>query len=252
MSTIAIIQARFSSSRLPGKVLQDLAGKSLLAWTVDRAARASLVDRAVVATTSDAADDPVAEECVRRGYAFYRGSQYDVLDRYYQAALTFGAQTIVRITADCPLIDPQEIDRVIRLFRQSGADFACNRLPPPWKRTTPIGLDTEVCSFAGLERAWREASQKHEREHVMPYFYDCEGRFKVAVADMQPDASHFRWTVDTPEDLTLLREISARFPGNAFFAWQEVAALFEREPQLARINAHVQHKSGLEFDTRAG
>lgn len=252
MTTAAIIQARTNSSRLPGKVLLDLGGKPLLAWAVERAARAATVDTVLVATTTDPSDDAVEEFCREQGIAVSRGSQFDVLDRYYQAARGIGALTIVRLTADCPFVDPQEIDRVVNLFFASGADFACNRLPPPWKRTTPIGLDTEVCSFAGLERAWREAERKYEREHVMPFFYDVEGRFRVVVADLEADYSHLRWTVDTAADLALLREVVQRFPGRDDFSWREVLALFEREPHLAQINAGVRHKSGLDVDGRAG
>jgi spore coat polysaccharide biosynthesis protein SpsF len=250
LNIIAIIQARLASSRLPGKVLQDLGGQPLLAWVVERSRRAGLLTDVVVATTDDPADDPIAGFCARRGYPFYRGSQFDVLDRFYQAARQFKADAIVRITADCPLIDPAEIDRVVGVFLESGADFACNRLPPPWKRTTPIGLDTEVCSFAGLEQAWKEAREKYEREHVMPYFYDVEGRFKVVVADLDQDLSHLRWTVDTPEDLELLRAVVTRYEHPLEVTWREVLALFEREPELARINAAVRHKSGLDFDAR--
>lgn len=250
MNILALIQARLNSSRLPGKVLKDLGGRPLLAWAVERARRARTLTLTAVATTDDPADNPIEAFCREQGYPFFRGSQFDVLDRFYRAAVAFQADVVVRITADCPLIDPEEIDRVVTRFLESGADFACNRLPPPWKRTTPIGLDTEVCSFAGLERAWKEAALKHEREHVMPYFYDQPGRFRVEVADLEEDLSHYRWTVDTPEDLELLRQITARFPGRLDFSWREVLALVEREPELTRINAAVAHKSGLDVDTR--
>ncbi len=128
---------------------------------------------------------------------------------------------IVRVTADCPMIDPDEIDRVIQRFFDSGADFAANRLPPPYKRTSPIGMDTEVCSFAALERAWREADQAYQREHVMPYLYDQEGRFKVAVVDRQPDlGGHLRFTVDTPADLQQANEIYAALATGTTSRWR--------------------------------
>ena len=250
MRTVAIIQARMGSSRLPGKVLLDIAGEPMLARVVARARRAQAVDEVLVATTGDPADDPIAAFCQERGIACFRGSVFDVLDRFYGAAKAVQADVIVRITADCPVIDPEVIDRVVESFHAEGADFACNRLPPPAHRTYPIGLDTEVCAFSGLERAWKEATLPFEREHVMPYFYDEPGRFKVVVVDHDPDYGALRWTVDTAEDLTLLREIFARFDGRDDFSWREVLALVEREPELARINAGVRHKIGTEVDER--
>lgn len=250
MKVVALVQARLGSSRLPGKVLKDLGGEPLLAWCVERARRASTVTQVVVATTDDPADDPIVEFCAARGYDCFRGSQFDVLDRFYQAARHYAAEVVVRITADCPFIDPDLIDLTVQEFWRSGADFAANRLPPPWKRTYPIGLDTEVCSMAALERAWKESTQKFEREHVMPYFYDEDGRFKIHVLHHDPDYGSLRWTVDTPQDLELLRAVAGRFAGRMDFSWREVLALFQREPELARINAGVQHKTATDVDNR--
>jgi spore coat polysaccharide biosynthesis protein SpsF len=250
MRTVAIIQARMSSSRLPGKVLQDIAGQPMLVRVLERARKAKTVDDVIVATTTDSSDDPIETMCRARGYLVYRGSMFDVLDRYFGAARAAQADIVVRVTADCPVIDPAVIDQVVEAFHAQGADFACNRLPPPWKRTWPIGLDTEVCSIAGLERAWKEAKLPYEREHVMPFFYDVEGRFKVVVVDHDPDYGAQRWTVDTAEDLQLLREIFARFNGSNDFTWEDVLHLFEREPQLLQINAGVRHKVGTEVDAR--
>lgn len=247
-NTIAIIQARMSSSRLPGKVLQDIAGQPMLARVAGRARLAHTLDGVAVATTTDPADDAVEQLCRQRGFPCYRGSLFDVLDRYYQAACQFKAEVIVRLTADCPLIDPAEIDRTVDAFFASGVDFAANRLPEG--RTVPIGFDTEVCTFAALERAWREAQQPYEREHVMPYLYDTPGRFKVLRVKTQPDYGHLRWTVDTPEDLELVRAVYARFPGRDDFTYQEILALFAREPSLAHINAGVQHKTFKDIDER--
>jgi spore coat polysaccharide biosynthesis protein SpsF len=238
-----------SSSRLPGKVLLDLGGQPMLARVVERARRARTVDDVIVATTSDPADDPIESFCHERGFLVYRGSMFDVLDRFYGAARQAGAEVIARITADCPVIDPGVIDQVVDAFHSSGADFCCNRLPPPWPRTWPIGLDTEVCSFANLERAWKEAELPYEREHVMPYFYDVEDRFKVVVVEHDPDYGIYRWTVDTAEDLQLLREIFSRFPDDTF-TWLDVLHLVQREPRLALINAGVRHKIGTEVDAR--
>ncbi len=250
MRTIAIIQARMNSSRLPGKVLKDIASQPMIARVLERARRAASVDDAMIATTTDPSDDAIEVFCRERGYLVYRGSMFDVLDRFYNAAKMAQADVIVRVTADCPVIDPAVIDQTVALFHSSGADFACNRLPPPWKRTWPIGLDTEVCSFSGLERAWREAALPYEREHVMPFFYDQEGRFKVEVLDHDPDYGALRWTVDTAEDLVLLREIFKRFEGRDDFTWEDVLHLVQREPELNLINAGVRHKVGTEVDSR--
>jgi spore coat polysaccharide biosynthesis protein SpsF len=239
-----------ASSRLPGKVLRDIGGEPMLVRVVERVRRAGMVHAVGVATTTDPSDDPVAELCEARGYPLWRGSQFDVLDRYYRAAEQFGADVIVRVTADCPVIDPDVIDQAVKAFFEAGVDFAANRLPPPWKRTFPIGLDTEVVSLRALERAWKEAVEKHQREHVMPYFYDEEGRFRIRVIDTQPDYGSLRWTVDTPEDLELLRLIFARFDNRDDFDWKDIVALFEREPELAQINAKVRHKMGKEVDER--
>jgi spore coat polysaccharide biosynthesis protein SpsF len=239
-----------ASSRLPGKVLQDIGGEPMLVRVVERVRRARTVDAVAVATTDDPSDDPIAALCEARGYPLVRGSQFDVLDRYYRAAQQMDAGVIVRVTADCPVIDPDVIDLTVSAFFENGVDFAATRLPPPWKRTYPIGLDVEVVSFAGLERAWQEAGEKYQREHVMPYFYDQDGRFNILVIDTDPDYGSLRWTVDTPEDLELLRRIYARFDNRADFRWTDILALVQREPELAQVNASVRHKLGKEVDER--
>ncbi|RPJ02417.1 MAG: acylneuraminate cytidylyltransferase [Chloroflexi bacterium] len=277
---VAIIQARTSSSRLPGKVLQDIAGQPMLVRVVERVRRAKKVASVVVATTVDPSDDGIEALCAGRGYACFRGSLYDVLDRYYQASRRFEAGVIVRITADCPVIDPAVIDLTVSAYLgelPAGGpssldpyDFAANRLPPPWKRTYPIGLDTEVCSFAALERAWKEAGETHQREHVMPYLYEKStvvewpsgrileatppekgGRgFRVLLVNHERDYGSLRWTVDTPADLDLIRQVYLRFEGHDDFSWTDLLALFEREPALAQINAHIHHKTVHDVDER--
>ncbi len=266
------------ATRLPGKVLHDIAGQPMLVRVVERARRASLLDGFVVATTTEVQDEAVAELCQARGYPCFRGDQQDVLDRYYQAARAFKAESIVRITADCPIIDPQVIDETVQIAqssivsRQSKIDFAATRLPPPWGRTYPIGLDVEVCTFAALERAWEEAAEPYQREHVMPYLYEgvvftaeshplntvhCSLKtgstphsFHVALLNHDPDYGALRWTVDTPEDLELIRQVYARFDGRDDFGWHEVLALFECEPELAQINAAIKAKDLTESAKR--
>ncbi len=172
---VGMIQARMGSTRLPGKVLAEIAGVPMLVRTFERARRAATVDDWIVATTSDPADDTLEALCVEHGYRLFRGSVEDVLDRYHGAAVEAGADVVVRLTADCPLIDPALVDLTVRAFLDASppADLVVNRLPGA--RTYPIGLDVEVVSFAALDRAWREAVEPHQREHVLPYLYDLRG-----------------------------------------------------------------------------
>jgi len=244
----AIIQARMGSSRLPGKVLKDIGGEPMLFRVVVRARRARTISQVIVATTTDAGDDPVAAFCGSRGIPCFRGDPYDVLDRYYQAARLFSARVIVRLTADCPVIDPGEIDRTVDAFNAAGVDFAANRLPPPWKRTTPIGTDTEVVTFDALARAWREAEAKYAREHVMPYLYEEKGRFNILLVDHDPDLGHLRLTVDTPEDLELIRRIYAFFEDTDDFSLDEILTLLDQHPELLQVNAAVEHKGFKDVD----
>jgi len=262
-----------SSSRLPGKILADIAGQPMLQRVFIRTSRSATVTETIFATTTDSTDDPVAEYCDFSGIPFTRGSQFDVLDRYYQTALQAKADVVVRITADCPVIDSGLIDDVVNtvISDQSSVsskqfDFAANRLPPPWGRTYPIGLDTEVCTFAVLKRAWKEAKEPQHREHVMPYFYEgvkliTDNRplstgisprgFKVALLHHTTDFGDYRWTVDTPEDLEFMRQVYSHFDGRDDFSWKEVLDLVHHEPKLMEINAEVQHKTLKDIDKRA-
>ncbi len=247
---VAIIQARMSSSRLPGKVLKEAGGRPLLERMVERVRKAKLVTETLIATTVDPSDDELAEFCEKRKIAYFRGNLMDVLDRYYQAALNTQAEVIVRLTGDCPLIDADLIDKTIEALFKNQADFACNRLPPPLKRTYPIGLDVEVCTFAALEKAWNDAKDKHEREHVMPYLYEETGRFKVVKIDHTEDLGSLRWTVDTPQDLEFVRAVYKGLNNRNDFSWLDVLKLVREQPELAAINAGVQHKSMFDVDER--
>lgn len=250
-AVVAIVQARMGSSRLPGKVLADIGGKPMLARVVLRARRACFLEQVIVATTTDPGDDPIEAYCLSMGFPCFRGDPYDVLDRYYQAAKLFKADAIVRITADCPLIDPSEIDRTVQAFFDNKVDFAANRLPPPWKRTTPIGMDTEVVQFEALYRAWREADAKYAREHVMPYLYEEEGRFNTLLVQHDPDLGHLRLTVDTAQDLELVREIYTAFGNRDDFTLTDTLRLLDEKPGLLVLNADVTHKGYKEVDESA-
>jgi spore coat polysaccharide biosynthesis protein SpsF len=248
--TIAIIQARMGSSRLPGKVLLDLGGQSMLARVLNRASRTSGLDSLVVATTHDKGDDVLQEFCEQAGFACFRGDPYDVLDRYYRCARMVEAETVVRITADCPFIAPEEIARVLEVYQKGDYDFVANRLPPPFKRTTPIGMDTEVVSFANLEQAWQEAKEPYEREHVMPYFYDTVGRFKVKLVQRCPSLGNLRFTVDTPEDLALARQIYAAFENRDDFTLAELLATNAQHPEWQASVSAIKHKGFKDLDAR--
>lgn len=263
---VAIVQARMGSSRLPGKVLLDLAGSPMLGRVLVRTSRAATAQETLVATTAESADDPVAEYCDFSGIPVYRGDQFDVLDRYYQAAKAAEADVVVRITADCPVIDPVLIDDVVHALIEDEYDFVCNRLPPPWHRTYPIGLDTEACTFAALETAWKKAREPQQREHAMPYLYEgveltpqnrgletgfSPRGFKVALLHHTTDFGDYRWTVDTPEDLEFMRQVYAHFDGRDDFSWKDVLDLVHNEPALAAINSGVKHKTLKDIDQRA-
>ncbi len=273
-NVVAIIQARMASSRLPGKVLLDIAGQPMLQRVVTRTSRASGLDHVVVATTTDPSDGAVAAFCQSQRVACTRGSQFDVLDRYYQAATQSNADIVVRVTADCPAIDPALIDDAIETLigESTGVkcapqfDFVANRLPPPFHRSFPIGLDVEVCTFAALERAWQDGHEPVHREHVMPHLYEgvnlsalnpeletgtSPRGFRIGLINHVPDYGSQRWTVDTPKDLEFMRQVYDRFGGRDDFTWEDLLLLVQREPELAAINSAVQHKTLKDIDERA-
>jgi spore coat polysaccharide biosynthesis protein SpsF len=247
---VAIIQARMTSSRLPGKVMREIAGYPMIYHVIHRVGLSTLIDEVVVATTTNTQDDEIAQFCQENNISCFRGHPYDVLDRFYQTALAYQADIIVRITADCPIMDSALIDELVTNFLGSEVDFAANRLPPPWKRSYPIGLDIEIVSFQNLEKAWEEATSTFEREHVMPYFYDEPCRFKILVKHHDPDYGARRLTVDTPQDLEFVREIYEHFSPQINFSWLEVMELLNNQPELEEINATVQAKKVDEVDER--
>jgi spore coat polysaccharide biosynthesis protein SpsF len=246
MKTIAIIQARMSSTRLPGKVLADVAGRPLLAHLLERAARAETLDSTVIATTVGPLDDPIEELCRRREVPCFRGSEEDVLDRYHRAATAFGGDVIVRLTADCPVLDPAVIDQTVRYYLDGEFDYVSNALKP----TFPNGLDAEVFSFAALDRAWREAALRSEREHVTPYIWKHPELFRLGSVEHDADLSAFRWTVDEPEDLELVREFYRHLGPASTFGMAEILALLERHPELTGINARFKRNEGYQKSLR--
>lgn len=227
------------STRLPGKVLIDLGGESVLARVVRRLRRADLMDEIVVATTALAADNAIVSECARFSVPVFRGQENDVLDRYYQAAHWINADAIVRITSDCPLIDAEITDNTIRAFISCKPDYASNAL----QRTYPRGLDTEVISCDALTRVWQEARFSYQRAHVTPYIYENPDRFRIVTVRSDADYSDLRWTLDTPEDLTFIRAVYERMDNDDSFSWRDVLSVLEQEPQLAELNRQVRQKA---------
>ncbi len=236
---IAIIQARMGATRLPNKVLKDLAGQPMLARVVNRTLRAKTLDTVVVATTTQPIDNTIVHLCKTQGWSYFRGSEEDVLDRYYQAALAFEADAIVRITADCPLIEPEIIDKVVNEFLSSYPEvqYVSNVLI----RTFPRGLDVEVMSFDSLRKAWHEDDNPAWREHVTLYIESHPEKFKPRNVANDTDYSYMRWTVDTPEDLEFIHQIYNYFQNDAF-TWKDVLHLLQVHPEWLEINRHIEQK----------
>jgi spore coat polysaccharide biosynthesis protein SpsF len=245
MKTVAIIQARMTSTRMPGKVLTEVLGKPLLLYELERVRKIKSLDEVVVATTTNASDDPVAGFCEISGQPFFRGSEHDVLSRYCEAAALRRAETVVRFTADCPLIDPEISERVVRhyLDNKDNLDYCAvdvKETPCPF----PRGTDTEAFSMKALGEACREAVLRYEREHVTPFIYNRPERYRVLRMPAERDLSGYRLTVDTPEDFELVKAIIERlYPANPDFRLKDIIELLDSNPGIARLNASVKQKN---------
>ena len=234
---IAIIQARMGSSRLPNKVLMDLHGKTLLKYMVDRVLKSKRIDKIIIATTIDVKDNPIKEFCIANEIKFFRGSEHDVLDRYYKCAKLHNATTVVRLTADCPLIDPQLIDKTIDLFSLKNADYASNAVPPENKKY-PDGSDVEVFSFSALKKTWIEAIDLKDREHVTFFMWKYDNNFKTVMLDNKNNWGKYRITVDYEEDLRLVRKIVNILNSEGKFGCtNEVISILEKNEELYKINS---------------
>lgn len=230
-----------TSTRLPGKVLKEVLGKPLLEYQIERLRQVRLADELIIATTTNDTDQPIIDLCERLEAAYYRGSGEDVLSRYYEAATQFGADVVVRVTSDCPLIDPGVMDEVISLYinNRDKYDYVSNTL----ERTYPRGLDTEVFSMTALEKAYKEAGEQPDREHVTHYMYRRPEEFRLANSRSAADYSHHRWTVDTPEDFELIKRILQElYPVNNRFTWLDVLNIINEQPEWVQINATVKQK----------
>jgi spore coat polysaccharide biosynthesis protein SpsF len=241
MKTVIIVQARMTSTRLPGKVLKKVLDKPLLEYQIERLKRVKFADEIVIATTINSTDLPIIELCDRLSIPYFRGSEEDVLARYYQAAKEHHADVVVRVTSDCPLIDPQVIDRVIQFYldNQSQYDYVSNCL----EKTYPRGMDTEVFSFLALDQAFVEATAQPEREHVTPFIYIQPERYRLAEVVYSENQSSHRWTVDTADDFELIKRIiEGLYPQNQKFTLEDCLDLLKRYPDWLLINTHVEQK----------
>ncbi len=247
MRTLIIVQARTTSTRLPGKVLLPLAGEPMLTRLLERLRRVQRADGIVIATTTNTTDDAIAELCAQQGVPCHRGSEHDVLSRYADAARLHGADVVVRITSDCPLIDPALIDQVIAAYQEGGSDCVSNMLPPTW----PYGMAVEVFSAAALAQAHAEATQAAEREHVTPFIYGHPERYRLRNVASPVNLSQHRWTVDTPEDYELVRRLfEALHPVQPEFTQAHILAVLDAHPDWIAINQHIRQKPATESQTK--
>lgn len=233
----AIIQARMGSSRLPNKVLMEIDGKTSLKFMVDRVAKSKYIEKIIIATTTNERDKVIVDFCINNNILFYCGSESDVLDRYYQASKNNDVRTIVRLTSDCPLIDPAQIDQTIELYFDKGVNYAANAVPPEIKKY-PDGSDVEVFSFKDLTRAWTETKNIKDREHVTFYFWKRNKNFTTAMLDNKYDWGKYRITVDYKEDIDLVRQIVRKLNDQKKFGTtKEIIEILESNPELIEINA---------------
>ncbi|MDA1091641.1 MAG: glycosyltransferase family protein [Proteobacteria bacterium] len=245
MTTAVIIQARMGSTRLPGKVLEDLGGRTVLSHVIERCQILRNADVVCCAVPKSADSDPVAAEAERCGAVVFRGSENDVLDRYFQAAVSLDANVIVRVTSDCPMIDPDVVAQVIELLKDSDADFSTNNLPPSW----PHGLDCEAMTVEWLTRAWKEAVEPMDREHVSPFIRRHPDARIVNLEGPGGSLTDHRWTLDYPEDLVFLRALFAVLPsGQKIPGLEQILGVLKAHPEIAAINEiHKTVTAGKSF-----
>lgn len=238
---LAVLQARTSSSRFPGKVLKPLHGKPMILRQLERIERSTTIDRFLVATSDETSDDELARICADAGMEVFRGSLNNVLDRYYQAALLHQPQHVVRLTGDCPLIDPEIIDAIVTYHLDGAFDYTSNTIEP----TFPDGLDVEVCTFKALEEAWLKAALPSEKEHVMPFIHKRPNRYKLGSYISETDLSDLRWTVDERQDFELISILyDALYPNSPRFTTKEILRYIEQRPELRLLNSNFTRNEG--------
>jgi spore coat polysaccharide biosynthesis protein SpsF len=246
---VAVIQARMGSTRLPQKVLTDIVGKPMLWHVINRLKKAKFIDEIIVATSEKEEDELIINLAQENGVKGFAGSEEDVLDRYFQAAKNYKADVIVRITADCPLIDPDVVDKVIKYFLENDYDYVSNTDDMGGRKarkpTYPDGLDTEVFSFAVLERTWKEAKMLSEREHVTSYIWKHPKIFKISSIKCDENLSNMRWTVDRKEDLMFVRAVYKKlYRTDTIFNMNDILSLLKTHPELMNINRGITRNEG--------
>lgn len=243
MDILAIVQARTGSTRLPNKVLMKLGDKTVLEQVVDRVKKSTSITEVIVATTFHKQDLPIVKLCANNGVRVFCGSEDDVLDRFYQAAKLLQPKHVVRITADCPIIDPNVIDDVINKHLETGADYTANTVNG---ETYPDGEDVEIFTFRSLEEAWKNARLASEREHVTMYIKNNAASYKIENLSYKEDVSSKRWTLDNAEDYEFLSKIfDDLYPKNSYFSMDDVLSYLKDYPELEAINNHIERNEGL-------
>ena len=239
---IAILQARTEASRFPNKVLRKIRGETLLELYINRIQKCSMIDRIVIATTTKSADNVIKGIALRLRIDCFRGSENDLLDRYYQCAKKYRGDVVVRVTADDPFVDYRVIDRAVQIFKDNEVDFVTNHFEP----TYPEGLDVEVYSFCALEKSWKEAKLLSEREHVFPYIQNHQDRFKIINFKQDKDYSHLRWTIDYECDYEMTKVIyDSLYDKTPNFLQEDILKLLEKHPEISEMNAHIKRKEGV-------
>lgn len=242
LNVMAILQARMSSSRLPGKVMKAILGKPMLELQIERLRKSVKIEKLVVATSDNPEDDPIESLCNKLGISCFRGDLNDVLDRFYQTAKIYQPENIVRLTGDCPLSDPEKIDDLIDFFMHRSLDYASNCNIPK----LPDGLDAEIMTFNVLKRSWEQARLPSEREHVTLFIRNNEDDFKIEHIPYEMDLSHKRWTVDEPEDFLMIKKVfEALYPSNPNFDTDQIFDFLEKNPEIEKINAKFSRNEGL-------
>lgn len=240
MKVVCIVQARVGSTRLPGKVLKNICGKTVLEHCINRLKRVKYINEIIVATTTLDKDDAIVKECKILGVKCFRGSEEDVLSRYYYAAKENYADAVVRITSDCPLVDSVVTENIIKYYIENAEDY--DYVSNTIDRTYPRGLDTEVFSFNALEKSFKEAKSERDREHVTPYIWDNKDIFNIYQYKNNNDNSELRWTLDTEEDFKVISFIFENFKSNSYFGMKEIINLLKKNPEIIEINKCIEQK----------